>query len=580
MIVGSPTPACRRWRPSGPPDNISTRPPSSAKPSGGGGRHDRLAKMRRHPGLEPGDVAGNEIEPVVALPERGIGPRRWWPTNRRRSQLRPQVTVAPTAAATSTRPIARRLQRDSRCAPSFRHGVSARAWPTAGRWRAAVAPASGGRDLPDCGGRQERGGTRLGQAAGADEIGLETGPHRLDPVHGAEALLQVALELAKMLDPGPAGRAAAEMAAQDSTARAAEPEVEIGLQIPLEVRALHRPGSEQIARLASTALAPARRRRAPHLPPPMSCKDGARRNGRKAPCVPPMPLVFRLPTIVDSATQTTVRATPPRPAARGDGAPTKKGRSHGCVQPRPQPSPGRPQRLGQDDPAGEPALRQRGHHPQGAGGRRNTVGDASAEARERQMSTEVSVASFSHAGYDFTVLDCPGSVEFVHEARQALVGIDLAVVVVEPVLERDGRRRPAAAISRPAQPSAPRVHQQDGPLRGRATATCCRPCARSARGRSCRTSTPSAAATRWSATSISSPSRPSAYRTGAPSDQIPLPDEYREREQTARREMLETLADFDDDLMEKLLEDSRAGDRARSWPTCARPWVPTRSCRC
>ena len=42
---------------------------------------------------------------------------------------------------------------------------------------------------------------------------------------------------------------------------------------------------------------------------------------------------------------------------------------------------------------------------------------------------------------------------------------------------------------------------------------------------------------------------------GGPSDLIPLPEEYREREQTARREMLETLADFDDDLMEKLLED-------------------------
>ena len=46
-----------------------------------------------------------------------------------------------------------------------------------------------------------------------------------------------------------------------------------------------------------------------------------------------------------------------------------------------------------------------------------------------------------------------------------------------------------------------------------------------------------------------------AYRKGAPSDRIPLPEEYREREQTARREMLETLADFDDDLMEKLLEE-------------------------
>ena len=45
------------------------------------------------------------------------------------------------------------------------------------------------------------------------------------------------------------------------------------------------------------------------------------------------------------------------------------------------------------------------------------------------------------------------------------------------------------------------------------------------------------------------------YNANAPSDRIDLPEEYREREQAARTEMLETLADFDDDLMEMLLEE-------------------------
>ena len=65
-----------------------------------------------------------------------------------------------------------------------------------------------------------------------------------------------------------------------------------------------------------------------------------------------------------------------------------------------------------------------------------TVGDSSAEARARQMSTEVSVATFAGHGLDFTVLDCPGSVEFVQDAYAAVLGCDAAVVVVEPVLER------------------------------------------------------------------------------------------------------------------------------------------------
>src|SRR4029453_13144674 len=52
----------------------------------------------------------------------------------------------------------------------------------------------------------------------------------------------------------------------------------------------------------------------------------------------------------------------------------------------------------------------------GKAGDGNTVGDASTEARERQMSTEVNVATTSHNGTALTILDCPGSVEFAQEA--------------------------------------------------------------------------------------------------------------------------------------------------------------------
>ena len=62
----------------------------------------------------------------------------------------------------------------------------------------------------------------------------------------------------------------------------------------------------------------------------------------------------------------------------------------------------------------------------------STVGDSSPEARARQMGVEVNAVSFDYEGLNFTLLDCPGSVEFVQEARNALLGIDAAVVVVEP----------------------------------------------------------------------------------------------------------------------------------------------------
>ncbi len=45
------------------------------------------------------------------------------------------------------------------------------------------------------------------------------------------------------------------------------------------------------------------------------------------------------------------------------------------------------------------------------------------------------------------------------------------------------------------------------------------------------------------------------YRPGQQSDLIKLPEADKDEEQLARQEMLEHLADFDDDLMEKLLED-------------------------
>jgi elongation factor G len=60
-----------------------------------------------------------------------------------------------------------------------------------------------------------------------------------------------------------------------------------------------------------------------------------------------------------------------------------------------------------------------------------TVGDASKEARHHKMSVEVAVASTTFMGDNYTFIDCPGSVEFVHDMRAVLPTIDAAVVVCE-----------------------------------------------------------------------------------------------------------------------------------------------------
>src|ERR1700740_2218121 len=58
----------------------------------------------------------------------------------------------------------------------------------------------------------------------------------------------------------------------------------------------------------------------------------------------------------------------------------------------------------------------------------NTVGDASKEARHHRMSVELTVATTNFMGDSYTFLDCPGSVEFVHDMRAGLPAGDDAIV--------------------------------------------------------------------------------------------------------------------------------------------------------
>ena len=66
----------------------------------------------------------------------------------------------------------------------------------------------------------------------------------------------------------------------------------------------------------------------------------------------------------------------------------------------------------------------------------NLIGDATPEARARQMSTELNTATAQYLGDSWTFLDCPGSVDLIFEAQNALLAADVAVVVCEPEPER------------------------------------------------------------------------------------------------------------------------------------------------
>lgn len=185
----------------------------------------------------------------------------------------------------------------------------------------------------------------------------------------------------------------------------------------------------------------------------------------------------------------------------------------------------------------------------------NTVGDASPAARSRQMSVEPTVASTQFMGEAWTFVDCPGSIEFAYEAYTALMIVDAAVVVVEPVPDRalmvapllkflDDHDIPHLVFINKIDQASERVRDVLAALQGV-----------SARPLVLR-QVPIREGERVAGYVDLVSERAYHYRPGEPSDLIPIPQDVAEREKEARQSLLEALADFDDKLLEQLVEDT------------------------
>ena len=184
----------------------------------------------------------------------------------------------------------------------------------------------------------------------------------------------------------------------------------------------------------------------------------------------------------------------------------------------------------------------------------NTIGDSSAQARERQMSVEVSAASTDYNHVRFTFIDCPGSVEFSQETYNALIGVDAAIVVCEPVSEKvltlaplfkflDDWEIPHLVFVNKMDKA--NIHVLD--ILNALKAVSSRPLVAH--------QYPILQRENLIGFIDLVSEKAYHYHIGAPADAIPFPEELKEEERAAREEMLETLADFDDHLLEELLED-------------------------
>jgi elongation factor G len=185
----------------------------------------------------------------------------------------------------------------------------------------------------------------------------------------------------------------------------------------------------------------------------------------------------------------------------------------------------------------------------------SSVGDHAAEARARSMSTEINVANATFLGDPWTILDCPGSVELLYEAQQAMLVSDVVVVVCEPEVERAITVSALLRfLSRNNIPHMLYINKLD------AANARVRDVLAALQGVSDRPLVLRQVPLRGAEAEITGyvdlvSERAYRYRHGQPSDLVPLPDDFWDREGETRTTLVEKLADFDDALLEQLLED-------------------------
>lgn len=180
------------------------------------------------------------------------------------------------------------------------------------------------------------------------------------------------------------------------------------------------------------------------------------------------------------------------------------------------------------------------------------------EARARQTTTEAKLAHASYLGDAWSLLDCPGSVEFAYETRAALTVADIAIVVAEPAPARAAALRPIFRLLEdegiPFLVFLNKIETLEAPLAeclGALQAEATRPLVlRQVPIRETEAVTGPAITGYVDLAS----ERAYRYRPGEVSELVRIPSASAAAEKEAHESLLEALADHDDALLEKVLE--------------------------
>ncbi len=178
------------------------------------------------------------------------------------------------------------------------------------------------------------------------------------------------------------------------------------------------------------------------------------------------------------------------------------------------------------------------------------------DPRARQSSTAIRLGHCTYLDEAWSILDCPGSIEFAYETRAALAVVDIAVVVCEPDPARVATVAPFLRML--AQEKVPhivlinKIDAFDGSVADTIDALQAH-----AGSPLVLRQMPILENGRAGGYVDLMSERAYRYRKGQPSELIRIPESALAEEAAARGRLVETLADHDDALLEKVLDDIR-----------------------
>ncbi len=181
-----------------------------------------------------------------------------------------------------------------------------------------------------------------------------------------------------------------------------------------------------------------------------------------------------------------------------------------------------------------------------------TVTDHEPECIAHAQSTAVSLAHADCGDVDITMVDCPGFIDFFEEAKMAIAGVDAVVIVVEADPSRIAQTQALVEfIESRKLPHLFLINKLDRPG---SDFTGTLATLQSAYGRHV-VAEQLPIGTAENFTGYIDLAKRAAYAyDGSSQKEIPVPESLLDEATNARNQLLEALSDFDDHLMEELLE--------------------------